>query len=497
MEWVYGWWGWFDWPPTWGNLWVYLVIVLDLAFRVVAAAVVSNERRPASAVAWLLAIFLVPFVGLFAYALIGSPKLPRRRRNKQRRVSEVILQRTADIDTQGPDSAPPWLEPVTRMNRRLGAMPMVPGCEATLEPDYLLSFRRMIEEIDAAVDFVHAEFYILSADETTEPVFAALERAVARGVTVRVLFDHLASLRIPGYRATLARMQESGVRWARMLPFTPFKRELLRPDLRNHRKLLIVDGRVAFVGSQNLIDARYGKRQNRRLGREWRDIMARFGGPIVQELDAVFRTDWYSETDELLDVADPPVDVLDQPGRLYAQCVPSGPGFEAQNNLKLFNSLIYNANESVRMVSPYFVPDESILMAITTAAEQGLDVELFVSEQGDQRIVHHAQRSYYGLLLEAGVRIWMYPPPYVLHAKTLTVDGQTSVVGSSNLDVRSFQLNLEVSVLVEGEDFGRDLAAYEDELRAASRPLSLLEWQRRPWHQKVADGFCRLASALM
>ncbi|WP_029210812.1 cardiolipin synthase [Arsenicicoccus bolidensis] len=498
MDWWLGWFAWFDWPPTPGNLSVELLVLLDLAFRVVAASVVSNNRRPSSAVAWLLAIFFIPFLGLFAFILIGSPKLPRRRRNKQRRVSEVILQRTADMDTQGPDSAPPWLEPLARMNRRLGAMPMVAGSDATVETDYVRSLEMMAEEIDLAREYVHAEFYILSLDETTTPVFAALERAVARGVEVRVLFDHLASLRIPGYRRTIKRLDAMGAQWARMLPFTPFKREILRPDLRNHRKLLIIDGAVGYIGSQNLIDARYGKRRNRRLGREWIDIMARFTGPVVLELDAVFRTDWYSETDELLDVGSTQgLPEVRATGDLYAQCVPSGPGFEAENNLKLFNALIYNALHSVRMISPYFVPDESLLMAVTTAAQQGLKVELFVSEQGDQFLVHHAQRSYYEILLDAGVEIWMYPQPYVLHAKTLTVDGQTSVIGSSNLDMRSFTLNLEVSALVEGREFAQDLEAFEDQLRSRSRRLDLAEWRRRPWHEQVADGFCRLTSALM
>ncbi|MCH8626281.1 cardiolipin synthase [Arsenicicoccus piscis] len=493
---------WLHWPDTWLSITGAVIIVVDLVFRVVAAAVVSNNRRPSSALAWLLAIFFIPFVGLFAFIMIGSPKLPRHRRNKQRRVSEVILERTSGLSAQSPDSAPPWLASVTTLNRRLGAMPMLAGNAASLESGYAESFTKMIEAIDGATEYVHAEFYILSLDETTAPVFDALERAAARGAEVRVLFDHLASLRITGYRATKARLRTMGVEWHPMLSINPFKRELLRPDLRNHRKLLIIDGAVGFIGSQNLIDARYGKKANRRKGREWVDVMARFTGPVVYELDAVFRTDWYSETDELLDVAP---DALSrqvaevEPGDardLYAQVVPSGPGFEGENNLKLFNSLIYHGNERVSMISPYFVPDESLLMAVTTAAEQGLDVELFVSEKSDQWLVHHAQRSYYELLLLAGVKIWMYPQPYVLH-KTLTVDGQTSVVGSSNMDMRSFTLNLECSVLVEGEAFCRQVIAYEDDLRSVSTLLDLTTWKRRPWHEQIADGVARLTSALV
>lgn len=522
---------WIGWPDSawiaWGGG---TLVAVDLAFRVVAAAVVSNNRRPSSAVAWLLAIFFIPFLGLFAFILIGSSKLPARRRSKQRRISEVILQRTADIDLEMPRDAPAWLSPVVRMNRNLGAMPLVRDTSATLETDYETSLAIMTAEVTSAETYVHAEFYILSCDRTTEPFFAAMEQAVARGVTVRVLFDHLASLRIPGYRATTRRMTAAGIQWRPMLSVNPFKREFLRPDLRNHRKILVVDGRAGFIGSQNLIDARYGKRANREKGRVWVDIMGRFTGPVVAELDAVFRTDWYSETDELLDVAATPeergagaaeepngerlapapvveamppeavaelLDAVETVGDLYAQVVPSGPGFEAENNLRLFNALIANANERVSMVSPYFVPDESLMMAITSAAHQGLDVELFVSEKSDQFLVHHAQRSYYQTLLDAGVAIWLYPQPYVLHAKTLTVDDRISVIGSSNMDMRSFTLNLECSVMIEGEAMCAQLRTYEDQLRAASRRLEVREWKRRPYREQVLDGICRLTSALM
>lgn len=515
-------WGW---PAntwvTWGGG---ILVVVDLAFRVVAAAVVSNNRRPSSAVAWLLAIFFIPFLGLFAFLLIGSPKLSRKRRRKQRRISEVIYERTSGDAADMPDDAPAWLAPVVRMNRTLGAMPMVDGTTARLETDYDASLAAMAAAVDDATDYVHAEFYILSSDETTDGFFTALERATARGVTVRVLFDHLASLRIPGYRATCRRLTAAGVQWHPMLSVNPFKKELLRPDLRNHRKLLVIDGDTGFIGSQNLIDRRYGKRANREKGREWVDIMARVTGRVVLELDAVFRTDWYSETDELLDeatVTGTPEPETPQPAPqrhappaphevsdaaapeppaardIHAQVVPSGPGFDSENNLALFNALIYAATHRVAMVSPYFIPDESLMMAITTAAHRGLHVELFASEKSDQFLVHHAQRSYYQTLLEAGVDIWLYPQPYVLHAKTLTIDDHTSVIGSSNMDIRSFQLNLECSVMLEGATMATQLRAYEDSLRDASRRLDLREWKRRPYREQIVDGICRLTSALM
>jgi cardiolipin synthase len=176
--------------------------------------------------------------------------------------------------------------------------------------------------------------------------------------------------------------------------------------------------------------------------------------------------------------------------------VPSGPGFEGANNLRLFLALLYYAQERIVITSPYFVPDESMLMAITTATQRGLKVELFVSEIGDQALVHHAQRSYYEALLKADVRIWMYKAPYILHAKHFTIDDDVAVIGSSNMDMRSFLLNMEVSLMVRGRSFVEQLRAVEDGYRASSRELTLAEWERQPLRSTVLDNLARLTSAL-
>jgi cardiolipin synthase len=269
-----------------------------------------------------------------------------------------------------------------------------------------------------------------------------------------------------------------------------------RPDLRNHRKLLVVDGEVAFVGSQNLIDRSYLKRANVRRGLQWQELMVRLEGPIVGSVNAVFTTDWHSERGEAWEGEILPGDPADAPTTLECQVVPSGPGFDNENNLRLFNTLIYNARRRVSITSPYFVPDESLLHAVTTAAQRGLDVELFVSEIGDQPLVFHAQRSYYEALLRAGVRIWRYPAPSILHAKHLTIDDEVSVIGSSNMDMRSFDLNMELSLLVSGRDFAQRLGTVQDHYRALSRELTLEEHRRLRLPSRVLDNLARLTSAL-
>jgi cardiolipin synthase len=276
----------------------------------------------------------------------------------------------------------------------------------------------------------------------------------------------------------------------------PWRGEWQRPDLRNHRKIFVVDGRVGFTGSQNVIDASYDTKGNLKRGLQWHELMMRVEGPVVRELDAVFATDWYSETGVILPLDSSPLGVSQRSALVDAQVLPSGPSFDNDNNLKLYATLIHKAERRVSITSPYFVPDESILMAIVTAAARGLSVELFVSEVGDQSMVYHAQRSYYEALLRAGVRIYLYRAPKVLHSKHFTIDEEVAVIGSSNMDVRSFSLNMEVSVLVHGRGFVDAIREIEDGYRVESRELQLEDWIRRPIAQKVFDNLARLTASL-
>jgi cardiolipin synthase len=479
---------------TW---WAVLVLLLDLTIRIAAIIIVPRNRRPTAAMAWLLAIYFIPIIGVFLFLLIGNPRLPRKRRRKQERINEYIHDTSASLDfgTLRPH-APSWFTSLVTLNRNLGAMPLAGDNSAQIISDYQESLDAMADAIRAAERYVHVEFYILQADESTDNFFRALEEVAARGVPVRVLLDHWANRGKPKYRQTIKRLDAMGAHWRLMLPVQPLKGKYQRPDLRNHRKLLVVDGRVAFTGSQNVTDSTYNLRKNIRRGLHWVDLMARIEGPVVASVNAVFLSDWYSETDEVLTDDVDLFDVRSGPGDLDCQIVPSGPGFEFQNNLKLFAGLLYAAQRKIIVVSPYFVPDEALLLAITTACQRGIHVELFVSEEGDQAIVYHAQRSYYEALLRAGVKIWMYKRPYILHTKSLTIDDEVAIIGSSNMDMRSFGLNMEISMLVRGEEFVRQMRGVEDVYRSQSRELTLEEWEKQPLRSTVLDNLARLTSAL-
>ncbi len=474
-----------------------VAVAVHVVLGSVAVILISARRRPSTAIAWMLTIIFIPYVGALAFFLVGMSRLPKERRDKQHEVSQLIRARTEGLDrVSHSDEWPEWLGSSVRLNENLGALPMVGGTRAALTDDYEGAIASMAADVDTAEHYVHVEFFILALDDTTEPFFAALERATARGVTVRVLSDHLMSILSPVRKVTLARLAARGAEWHGMLPLRPLRGQWQRPDLRNHRKLVVVDGRVGHTGSLNMVQSNYGKKKAIKRGLHWHEVMVRLEGPVVRELDAVFITDWYSETDELLPLDTSPVVLDDDPTLLDAQVLPSGPSFENDNNVKLYTTLIHKAERQVSITSPYFVPDEAIQLAIITAASRGLLVELYVSEIGDQFFVYHAQRSYYEDLLRAGVRIYLYQAPTVLHSKHFTIDDDVAIVGSSNMDIRSFSLNMEVSVMVHGAEFVQRMRAIEASYRAQSRELHLDEWVQRPRGEKVRDSLARLTSSL-
>jgi len=479
---------------TW---WIVFVFVFDIVVRVAAVIIVPRNRRPTAAMAWLLAIYFIPVVGVLLFLLIGTPRLPRKRRRKQQAINDYIEHTSEELDfgTLQP-GAEPWFTSLVQLNRNLGAMPLSGDNAAHLVSDYQASLDEMAEAIRQAKRYVHVEFYILQSDAATDGFFRALEDAAARGVTVRVLMDHWANRGKPFYKRTLKRLDAMGAQWHLMLPVQPLKGKYQRPDLRNHRKLLVIDGDVAYMGSQNVTDSTYNLKKNIKRGLHWVDLMVRLEGPVVASVNAVFLSDWYSETDEILSGEVDAFDIAEATGTLDCQIVPSGPGFEFENNLRLFLGLLYAAQRRIVLISPYFVPDESMLLAITTACYRGVEVELFVSEEGDQAMVYHAQRSYYEALLRAGVKIWMYRKPYILHTKAFTIDDDVAVIGSSNMDMRSFGLNMEISLLVRGAEFVDEMIDVAEKYRSLSRELTLEEWQKQPLRSTVLDNLARLTSAL-
>ena len=381
-----------------------------------------------------------------------------------------------------------------------------------------MTMHRMAELIDSAQHDVNIEIYAVAWDDTTSVVFEAIERAVARGVHVRLLFDHIGSQKYPGFRKLKKRLTEIGVDWHMMLPLAPLRGRWRRPDLRNHRKLLLIDANVALLGSFNLIDRTYLLRRHKRAGRQWIDAFIEVRGPIVASLESMFAVDWFTESGEVLELRSPREaegygtlvgsggsagsagSAGSCAGANVVQLVPSGPGYLTEPNLRMFNTMIHHAREHLILCSPYFVPEDSMLEAITSACYRGVRVDLLVGAKADQFMVQHAQSSYYEQLLNAGVHIWEFPAPYILHSKFVLADPGTEdavgVIGSSNMDIRSFSLNYESSLFIASGPLLLALHHLALNYIAVSHELLPQVWEQRPWYRRYIDNVMKLTSAL-
>jgi cardiolipin synthase len=321
-------------------------------------------------------------------------------------------------------------------------------------------------------------------DAVGEAVTEALLRAAARGVHCRLLLDAVGAKR--ALRAYRRRLRKGGVWVQALLPGGLRWRRSGRADLRNHRKIAVIDNRVAYVGSQNLAEPAFVP------GHPNRELVARVRGPVVNHLEAVFASDWFVETGERLEViADAPSD-----GDVATQLLPSGPAYPYENARDAVNALIHLARRRVVLVTPYFVPDEATLSALRIAAVSGVEVQLIVSQSNNQRLTAWAQEAYYDELLRAGVKIALYRPNF-LHAKHLSVDEDIAILGSINLDIRSFALNAEIGLLCYDRGIVQQLRRIEQDYLADAQVLELAGWRARPTWRRSREGIARLADALM
>ena len=269
-----------------------------------------------------------------------------------------------------------------------------------------------------------------------------------------------------------------------------FRRTVARIDVRNHRKIVVIDGRVAYTGSQNIINADYGRR-----GLAWHDMTARVCGPAVLALQAVFLGDWYFETEEILDdpAFFPKVEVC---GSVPVQVLPSGPTYPVENYHRMVIAALHTARHQVIITTPYFVPDQSFLQAVQIAVLRGVDVILIVPEKCDKILVGAVAWSYFGELLELGCQVYLYRPG-LLHAKTMTIDNSFAFLGTGNFDIRSFSLNFEVNLLLYGDRVTAELRRRQLDYLAYSRSLTYEEWSSRPEIVKTLQGIARLMSPLL
>ena len=471
--------------------WSLIIYLVEWSLRLVMLLVVTRRRHPGYAMAWLLVIFFQPIPGTILYALFGNDRLPRRRIKLHSRLSkefDALRNRfAAHPNMVRPDLGPEFDEAVT-MAERLSQLGILGGNHVTLLCNSCEVIDRLVANIDAAKHHVHLLFYIYANDATGRRVADALMRAVQRGVVCRVLVD------AAGSRQMLKRLGPSmiaaGIYLEAALPVNPFRRRMARIDLRNHRKIAVIDGQIGYTGSQNIVDASYGHKDL-----AWKDLMVQMTGPAVLQLQSVFLEDWFYETDTILDADD----VFPDPkitGDVPVQTLPSGPNYPTENYQRLIVTAVHRAQRRVVITTPYFVPDEPFLQAMETAVLRGVEVVLIVPKRFDQILVAAASRAYYEELLDSGVQVYQFTGG-LLHAKTMTVDGTVAFFGTSNFDIRSFALNFEVNLVLYGGQVVEDLCHQQDQYITASEPLLLEAWEKRPSLNVIGQNLAKLLSPLL
>ncbi|GLK83816.1 cardiolipin synthase [Ancylobacter defluvii] len=467
--------------------WLLFVAQACVQLIFIARALLRPHREPSSRFAWVLVIALAPVLGVLAYILFGEVNLGRTRIGRLRAAFAALPEAREVAGASAEATIPERFGPLFRVGYSVSHYLPVAGNRATLLPDSAAAIAAMVADIDAARQSVHVLFYIWLADESGLKVVAALKRAAARGVTCRAMVDDLGSralIRSAHWRD----MASSGVKVAVALPvgnplLRPFKGRI---DMRNHRKIVVIDNAITYCGSQNCADAAFAVKAE---FAPWVDVMARFEGPVVRQNQHLFASNWMAQTDEdlspLFAEALPP----SGPG-FIAQVIGSGAGVRYSAMPETFVALMNAARRELVITTPYYVPDEPIQAALCASARRGVATTIVFPRRNDSWIVAAASRSYYSELLEAGVEIREYVGG-LLHAKTLTLDDEMALIGSANIDRRSFELNAENNILLHDQAFTRAVRARQQVFLDAATPVTTAHVQaysrwRQLWNNTIA-----------
>ena len=444
---------------NWGTIGEMAVFVADAA--TIIRALLRPHREPASRLAWIIAVLALPIIGVIFYLFLGEARISGPRRQRGREINARLPRPAGNYECTDDKIGGAHWSPFA-LARTVNKLD--PTCEnsARLAADSNSAIDEMVADIDAARECVHGCFYIWLADNNGTKMKEAFVRAAKRGVQVRLLADALGSRRL--IRSDLWKdMRDAGCEARVALPVgNPLWTAIRgRVDLRNHRKQLIIDDRIAWCGSQNAADPEF--RIKARYA-PWVDVMSRWEGPVAQHCQYLFVSDWIGEGGDDISalLAKPPPR---QQGSVVAQVLGTGPTAEFDAMPACFSELIHSAREELVVTTPYFIPDEQLLFALTSAGRRGVRTLMLFPKRNDSRIVAGASRSYYKDLIDAGVEIYEFRPG-LLHAKTMVVDRCVGLIGSANLDRRSFELNFENNILFDDRAFAAELRARQDEYLA-------------------------------
>lgn len=485
-------------------MWAIIVAIATTVLDLVAITLAILRRRGFSGtIAWIFAILALPAVGAVGYFLLANPRVFRTSRVKRAAKRRVRTSRSgrsvAELEDREIDGLASPMRSLFGLSARLTGLSPTRGNALELLTDNEQAFARIEQALLGAQQSIWAEYYIIENDATGRRFLALLAERARAGVAVKLLYDAVGSAGID--RDLLAAIEKAGGKTAAFLPVNPLRRRWA-VHLRNHRKIIVVDGDRAFTGGMNIGDMYSGVglagRRRRRRGRRrvsaWRDTHLALEGPAAQDLATVFAEDWCFATDEVLALRDVP-NVKRVPGACVA-ILPSGPDQEINATSLAYFVAITMSQERCYLTSPYFVPDEPMLRALASAALRGVDVRLLVPSKNDVALMTYAIRSFYPRLLAAGVRVYEYQPS-ILHAKTIVVDRAWSLIGSANLDIRSFRLNFEVGAVIFDDGFAGVL---EDQFRLdlqKSQEVREESVRDRGFAQALLEGAAQLLSPLL
>jgi len=476
-----------------------ILFLTDLTIRIgLSVRVIMRKKEPSVTLAWLVVILLLPFLGAIIYLLFGENRLGERRARRAAadiplilRWAEKLRQRSfVDWNLINPEC-----EPLHRQIDTAIGIPTMPGNSISLIENSSDFFRRLIIDIENAKSTCFLEFYIFAAGGHADQVCTALKKASRRGVCCKLLLDSIGSKEFLA-GSQCRDLQAHGIQVLECLPAGLFRALFVRIDLRNHRKIVTIDNTIAYTGSQNLVDPRFFK-QDEGVG-QWIDIMVRVKGPVVEILTASFLYDWALETGRPLEqlIMEAKVQPIPDMGEIPVQLAPSGPGYAEGTIHNLLLTTIYAARRELILTTPYFVPDNAILVALKSAAQRGVVVTIIVPAKNDSRLVHYASRARYGELIAAGVRIVGFTKG-LLHAKTITVDNDFCLIGSVNLDMRSFWLNFEMTLFVYNDGFTSRIRQLQRNYLQASSPLNELVFKKRSFKERFLENMALLVGPLL
>ena len=474
-----------------------LILFADFLLRLGLVTMVLAQRRrsPESRIGWILLLLGIPLLGTIIFLLVGETRLGRIRIRRHRQIREALdrpdIHADGDPDARAHSMLDRSGSHLARLAEEISGGAPVRGNTFELFGDTAEVISRMEADIDNATEHCHFLFYIWLDDKAGTRVAEALMRAVARGVECRVLVDGVGSKAF--LKSSLCeRMRSSGIQVQAALPANAIRAIFARLDLRNHRKIAVIDRELAWTGSQNLAEASFAPKPKYA---PWVDCVVRIEGPVAKELHLLFVEGWYLDTDEsLVEMLKSPVPLREN--GIIAQVVASGPNFRNQAATQLIQSCIHEADEELILTTPYFVPDSATIMNLATAARRGIKVTVVVPRRNDSHLVALASRSNYAPLLEAGVNILEFEGG-LLHAKTITVDRRIALVTSCNLDRRSFDLNFEAGVLVFDDNFASNLRFLQKSYMERSVPVRLEEWNQRSQWRNICQNAAGLLSPLL